>query len=583
MGPNDIGHPLLPGALNAPTAPRASYQPLRTQPDPNPTVPRQYTTVGSVYNPNQQPLQPPVRRGRNLRGPTYPPRPDVAASLETLQYTPLQQNSDRAVSPSSSNFNPSLTLGEGLNLGSQSSLFNRARPITGAIDEGNQHTALKFVSRSANDPGHYPGASVIDYPVMSNDTLYQAWDKEDTPCPKPKPKPPVAVPDIFSRSERSSSKATIPTDIDTVDSGLYNQDIGGDPASPSSFASDSTIDPTNKKILGNMNMGSLTNIASYNNPLARDSTKIIRRTAKTVGHDTPVHPPLLPSQLSASQGAIEQAMRHPEDYPTLYSDTSHSSKGGPSKLHPEAAPWVQPAHKTTGVPAPLTAGPPGMRQGTRALTSAMKKSSEWGRSSGHARSSLYSDTDHMELAAVGAPSRLQGTGENIVEAQQTKIFDTLTPEAALEFYKDGLPLDFNYNTQPLDLEWKCGLQRYYGSKVIKNRSEIPPTDRQEQQQQFYMGTDKLSKAFGLAVSEHKVRRNMTQTLGSAPKELVKPHAKVTNRPISMEDASAMPASEHAVPLLSMLYQSLTDRPELHPSSKYPKFDHSLYPTYLKKN
>ncbi|PSS03246.1 hypothetical protein BD289DRAFT_421618 [Coniella lustricola] len=89
--------------------------------------PRQptYTTVGSVAKPQSNtPLQPPVRRGRALR---WPPavaddlaafnqsllanlprgRPrSPATTASTLQhYTPLQQNSDRAIDPAIANIN----------------------------------------------------------------------------------------------------------------------------------------------------------------------------------------------------------------------------------------------------------------------------------------------------------------------------------------------------------------------------------------------------------------------------------------------------------------------------------------------
>ena len=80
-----------------------------------------YTTVGSIYNPGTSvPLQPPTRRGRQLRWPNavqpetpfihksllaaFPPKhgppqspPLTAATFQ--QYSPLQQNYDRAVSP----------------------------------------------------------------------------------------------------------------------------------------------------------------------------------------------------------------------------------------------------------------------------------------------------------------------------------------------------------------------------------------------------------------------------------------------------------------------------------------------------
>ncbi|KAK8099370.1 uncharacterized protein PG998_012611 [Apiospora kogelbergensis] len=88
---------------------------LSKQPQQNPQV---YTTVGSIYNPSAAPLQPPTRRGRTVK---WPPHHDLAATKSSLSalslasqtrspstttatrnilhYSPLQQNSERAVSP----------------------------------------------------------------------------------------------------------------------------------------------------------------------------------------------------------------------------------------------------------------------------------------------------------------------------------------------------------------------------------------------------------------------------------------------------------------------------------------------------
>jgi hypothetical protein len=74
-----------------------------------------YTTVGSIVNPNSAPLQPPTRKGRTVKWPLQSgfrvvtsPLPDFSFGLESCtapddyhppHYFPLQQNTDRAVSP----------------------------------------------------------------------------------------------------------------------------------------------------------------------------------------------------------------------------------------------------------------------------------------------------------------------------------------------------------------------------------------------------------------------------------------------------------------------------------------------------
>ncbi|EGX94979.1 hypothetical protein CCM_03251 [Cordyceps militaris CM01] len=88
----------------------------------NPSIQPTYTTAGTIYNPNtSQPLQPPTRRGRAPKwtsGGAYSdlsllPRSLIAtlqaksngrsSPYNVAQYTPLQQNYDRAANPISKN------------------------------------------------------------------------------------------------------------------------------------------------------------------------------------------------------------------------------------------------------------------------------------------------------------------------------------------------------------------------------------------------------------------------------------------------------------------------------------------------
>lgn len=78
---------------------------LAAQQSTPPPPPRQYTTVGSLYNPQSQPLQPPVRRGRTVKS-LFPYKSESPSGPSQLQYTPLQQNSDRAVSPARPDIEP---------------------------------------------------------------------------------------------------------------------------------------------------------------------------------------------------------------------------------------------------------------------------------------------------------------------------------------------------------------------------------------------------------------------------------------------------------------------------------------------
>lgn len=103
-------------------SPTDSISPSTISGSSNPAAQPTYTTAGTIYNPNSsQPLQPPTRRGRSLKwtsGGAYSdlsllPR-SLFASLQAksngrsspypaAQYTPLQQNYDRAANPISKN------------------------------------------------------------------------------------------------------------------------------------------------------------------------------------------------------------------------------------------------------------------------------------------------------------------------------------------------------------------------------------------------------------------------------------------------------------------------------------------------
>lgn len=116
-----------------------------------------YTTAGTVYNPIITPLQPPSRRGRALRWPppshaelaifnksvlnSFPYKPSrspptTASSLR--HYTPLQQNSDRAIEPpmgpTASEQPPSessstLSINSAPSQGNMNSLSSNGRPL----------------------------------------------------------------------------------------------------------------------------------------------------------------------------------------------------------------------------------------------------------------------------------------------------------------------------------------------------------------------------------------------------------------------------------------------------------------------
>lgn len=109
---------LCPQPLSSVHQPGAfpSVDDLRIMMD-SPKAPPKYTTVGSIVNPKSTPLQPPARRGRTAKWPLPTDIGLITSQIsglgfslgsdsralhtdnQPLHYSPLQQNTDRAVSP----------------------------------------------------------------------------------------------------------------------------------------------------------------------------------------------------------------------------------------------------------------------------------------------------------------------------------------------------------------------------------------------------------------------------------------------------------------------------------------------------
>lgn len=128
------------------TTPMSTSSTTTVPPQGKATQQTVYTTAGTVYNPTATPLQPPSRRGRTSRW-TPPPQaelalfnksvlasfpykpfrspPTTASSLK--HYTPLQQNSDRAIEPL---MGPSVS-GRSLSESSSSTLSLNSAPSQG--------------------------------------------------------------------------------------------------------------------------------------------------------------------------------------------------------------------------------------------------------------------------------------------------------------------------------------------------------------------------------------------------------------------------------------------------------------------
>ncbi|CAJ2503940.1 Uu.00g113340.m01.CDS01 [Anthostomella pinea] len=498
------------------------HQESRSQP--------QYTTVGSIYRSQPQPLQPPTRRGRTVKS-LYPYKNESPSAVH--QYSPLQQNFDRAVSPNAHRPN------------SLSATTSFSDDQTGLIQSFGLHTSNMLSAHSVEAAADADGLS----------------DKHDG--------------------------ANMPADGE--------EDSDND---------------VNLKQMGGMNIKSVTNLASYPNPMQKTAQKVLSMHRF---QPAPVNALGSPSQLAtyrfqqaaeppkeqrALQGILRGARSDPVAMRGLLQSDSIDEYGDPrrsTRPQPEAIPWANfyrdPTYGTVlstgpGAPAPLTAGPPGTRNyKPTALESAISHSTF--------RNSLQvpeletkgpMENPYMAglrlqdtaLAAARQPSPTAKSESTLpmqgaLDADKThpKLHDTLTREQAKRFYPKGMPPDFNDNTKPLDPNWQLDYpveDKFW----IQQRPEVWAARQAKIERDFYSGNDMINKSFSLAVSERN-RRDVARALGSTYEEPEKSQGKVVNRHMTIEDAMAMPTCEHAAPLLSMAFQTLVNHPEFSPYSTLPKF------------
>ncbi|KAI0118179.1 hypothetical protein GGR51DRAFT_572193 [Nemania sp. FL0031] len=469
--------------------------------------PRQYTTVGSVYNPQSQPLQPPVRRGRTTK-PFFRYKGESPAGPSQLQYTPLQQNSDRAVSPV--RMDPD------------------SLPSTLTIDRHHREVLQKFGFEIPRLRSPVPD-STTEHPYIT--------------------------------SEMASTVDSFTDSFTEADSTMFvdahaNSDNGSDEA--------------DTKLISAMNFNTLTNLASYPNAFQRAAQKLL-------------------------------AYRRPHPAPAIgpYISDSHSNHHR-AEIEPLVPHTEMPTHmplysKILGAPAPLTAGPPGVRQ-LRPATfdqDILQRARDFDDENPmmnpyHARLPLHNHISGLSFKGESAspvPTSWAADSEaddDDYTKDHVKIFDTLSADEARSFYPNGLPLNFNAPVKPIYDDWE-----FERRKKVEDPSHWYSvqnaefwTDRSRHvNNHFYSGVNKFNKTFNMALSEHK-HRSVAQVVGRPYKEPPSNQGKVINRELQVSDASLKPTSEYAAPLLSMTFQALTNRPEISHYTKLPKFDESLHPLYL---
>ncbi|GAW22422.1 hypothetical protein ANO14919_119590 [Xylariales sp. No.14919] len=478
-----LGHPQLPNAQQ-------------------PAIPRQYTTVGSLYNPQPQPLQPPVRRGRTIKS-LFPYKSESPAGPAQLQYTPLQQNSDRAVSPAR--------------------LDSDSLPLTLPVNRQERQVLQRFG---------------------------------------------VAIPNVQHQQQAQNIAGSIQSPIPTMFANTNATD------------SDHGSDEADTRPISTMGFNSLTNLASYPNPMQRAAQKLL---ASHRPNPTPTAGSQIPDSQSTHYNAEADALSLSET-PTYMS--------APARVR--------------GAPAPLTAGPPGVRQ-LRPTTfehETLQRPREFDddnpmRNPCHMHLLFGQHTNSLSFEGESSASTpaVETTEEGGEEGDEEDndysytndnawIVDTLSAEEARVYFPDGLPLNFNPQTQRISRHWEserlAKLEHSTDPYSVQNSQEFRAERKRLIDNHFYSGVNTFTKTFDMAVLEHN-QRSVAHIVGRPFNEPLKNEGKIINRHLSVHDASLMPASQHATLLLSMALQGVINHPEISPyNTKLPKFEQSLYPPYLQK-
>ncbi|KAI1129330.1 hypothetical protein F5Y10DRAFT_264322 [Nemania abortiva] len=442
-----------------------------------PTPPRQYTTVGSVYNPQSQPLQPPVRRGRTVKS-LFPYKSESPAGPPQLQYTPLQQNSDRAVSPVRIDPN--------------------SLPSTLTVTPQERQILRKFGYMIPNIPQPTTMPGGLHSPIPNDDSTARYIDSR-------------------LASSIDSFADSIADDTTMLANAHANSDDGSDGA--------------DTKLISAMNINTLTNLASYPNSVQRAAQKLLASRRPRPG-------PATASHVSDSQ-------------PTL----CHAG-AEPLALLAEYQAYMPTNSKVPGAPAPLTAGPPGVRQ-LRPATfdqDVLQRPREFDDENpvinpyhtlpiNHQLSGLSLQDESVSPAPTAGT--MDDDADNYNNDHYVRIFDTLTADEARSFYPDGLPLNFNLHTQFDFYDWESERLKKVENPLgwYLNQNEDFWTQRSQFiRNHFYSGVNKYNKAFNVVLSEYK-HRSVAQLVGRPYKEPPSNHGKVINHEIPVSDASLMPTSE----------------------------------------
>ncbi|KAH9883652.1 hypothetical protein F4778DRAFT_765918 [Xylariomycetidae sp. FL2044] len=340
-----------------------------------------------------------------------------------------------------------------------------------------------------------------------------------------------------------------------------------------------------------MNTKSLSNLASYTNPMQKAAQNILS------AHRRPASARLSPHLRPSTSDNLRRARFQGEGLAKTRSDpvtlnsllqsdgtnehVSHTRHRFPPGLLSNHAEVLS---KGPGAPAPLTAGPPGRRQVKPTAPEPFDAPSN---QQGLQRYMDFDDnvltpnpyTYQQDSKASFYPGRqsslslqsetwssVQGTGNT---EKNVRVFDTISPEEALYYYPKGLPPNFNQVSQVPD-DWHIDYPILPEFRSLRNEEILLKARLAKVREDFYSGAFMLQRPWQVACQD-MTKRRLAETIGTEYEEPEKPIDAVEYRKISIEDANMIPSHEHARPLVSMVFQSLANHPEFCKQTKLPRF------------
>ncbi|RYP07159.1 hypothetical protein DL764_002706 [Monosporascus ibericus] len=522
-----------------------------------------YTTVGSVYNPQAaQPLQPPARRGRTIK---WPPTPH-----------------------------------------SESTHSHLPKPTLNALPYRNN---ISHISQSPPNPLN----SFHRY-----SPLRQNFDRAVSPCGSPAPH------NLLSRDSDTHLRTgmTLPN-MSRGNSPGANTAVGSDKHDDTNIYSDHDEDVEGVEHLKQMSVKTLTNLASYLNPMQRAAQKLLSR-ARPIAAATPTYAqarqsPLYhrPSGIMGEQRSLPlSSLRHTRSDPVAatglqperFDDNGYRNRsfrpppGFAATLQKNTIGTGFQARRPptpsaslfqgSGVPQPLMAGPPGQRHyRTPALESTFSAMQNgFRRTPGidddgsvpnpynehiHRRYLVYSG-DGESSPSFG--SERASSRQKVLRLNRAAVLETTAMELdePKEQTKSKILAD-TLGADEVDKWYPGGIPKEFNYDIMvvpedwtkdypfdntheRRRVESLATHMDRTIRHFYSGTDMSNKTIAEAIEE-KNRRVLKRTLGVIGGERSNTKGRIENPKIAIEDAIKIPVHEHVKPLLSMALQTLANLQE----------------------